>query len=357
MSNASDLGPCDVPHLGIFFKRVRNGHDVTLQALADQASISSPSTISEFEKTGNVEPENFEQYVYAFQQEDTVPSHQQPLSEAQADLLIRLYDAYKGGKGRKELIRRRFCNLANVNFQSVTSKRRLKVSALDELLSELESIGQPALLTDDLWFVHAVNGAVMRLFGVTPGHDMLYQWEGWHSIAVKLLDNSPVKHNHANVDSFFPHTEAFFFQSPHTLPLLFSPQMRYLLQELCNISRQHNHKFHRWMLGIISLTAPLETVEESMLPRTIRYQGKKIQLYPRIVRRVEVALEKGPGHFSLATWDTDDNDTDANEVFEDIRRSPGSDKIYYAAEYDQNREFHVNDWPDVATDIIELGCL
>ncbi|MBK9714147.1 MAG: hypothetical protein IPO81_23010, partial [Kouleothrix sp.] len=110
--------------------------------------------------------ENFERYVQALQS----PTIHYPLTDAQATILRTLYRNRRASRIRN--LEDRF---AVVDFASIGQDEKFA-----GLVQELREHTGPAFIMDDLWFIHAVNGAQLKLFTVDPrSSPFLRRWDGW----------------------------------------------------------------------------------------------------------------------------------------------------------------------------------
>jgi hypothetical protein len=276
-------------------------------------------------------------YISALQS-DLVP--RLSLTDEQADILRELYTC------SKELPKREL-KLTAIDFEDILPGRRPKL--LNDLVLKLEQEERPAMIMDSLWFVHALNGATLHLFGLDRETKIYDQWTTWHTLGVKFEASSPVRLAHFNPDEYFPPIVTLFFRDKRTYPYLFTAQMRCLIKRLDELSEQCKLKFTQWWLRAISFDLDYNL---DNLTRTLWYQKEKIQTeaMPRMTAEIEIT----PGQrvsYMLGIWDP--IGSDSRKVFERINLLPDSHDIIYAADYDKNRDFHVNNWQEVR-DIISF---
>jgi hypothetical protein len=214
------------------------------------------------------------------------------------------------------------------------------------LLDRLAQERRPACIMDDLWFIHALNGALPRLFEVNPHSAFFSHWAAWHTIGVKFSKLSPVreKHDavhavHGGIDPMLPAVMKLFFEDPRTYPYLFTRQMGMLIDRLLQLSADEAYPFHDWFYQVLSFSLPYKL---RAMPRTIIYRKQPIDITARLRDRIETEVAKGyPVGYTLSVWSP--VGTDARKVFAEIE----DHTIYYAATYDTAHTFHVNDWPEM----------
>lgn len=320
-------------HIGALCRHIRASRGVDAAALVRWCGVRHESNITRnFEERGMTSDTTFDRYVQALQSRHLV---EPPLMDRQASILRGLWH---GRKDLKQLQR----GLAAISFENILPRRRSASAA--ELIAELEQVGRPAFIMDDLWFIHALNGALLRLFNVDPHRsEFLCRWDGWHVVASKFRADSPIRQAYTAPDLFLPPTIVAFLEDERTYPLLFTLQMRKLVERTIAMSEAHGCEFHRWWRQATAFYLPYSL---SSLERGIRYQDRPIQVAPRIHTTRSVALGgEYYARYALAVWDPIGND--AHEVFDALRAYEDSARIIYAADYDRDRAFHVNDWPEV----------
>lgn len=324
-------------HIGALCRHIRASRGVDAAALVRWCGVRHESNITRnFEERGMTSDETFDRYVQALQSKRLV---EPPLMDRQATILRELW------RTRKDL-KRIQSNLAAISFDHIIPRRRSNAAA--ELIAELERIDRPAFIMDDLWFIHALNGALLRLFGVDPHRsEFLRRWDGWHVVASKFRADSPVRQAYTTPDLFLPPTIVAFLEDERTYPLLFTLQMRKLIERTITMSEAQGCEFQHWWKQASAFYLPYSLTS---LERGIRYQGRPIQVEPWIqsVRSVHVSGEHHV-RYALAIWNPIGKD--AREAFDDMRASGESGRVIYAADYDRERQFHVNDWPEVRAEL------
>jgi transcriptional regulator with XRE-family HTH domain len=137
----------DLPHIGALCRRVRESRGVNANQLAELSGIAYSATITKFEQRGEMSPLNFQRYLNAFQSPDIVDP---PLADHQIQMLQFLYE-----ERRDADIQKRQCQFAVVDFNDICSEQR--PAPLAQMVAQLENTEQPAMILDDLWFIHAIR--------------------------------------------------------------------------------------------------------------------------------------------------------------------------------------------------------
>lgn len=320
----------DLPHLGALCKHLRESRNVLLKAVAQACDVEE-STITKFEQNGTTSRKTFNQYA------KFIGSNHPPLKPHQQQLLTHLFE-------NRRLVRTLECELTVLSFDDIVSERR-RPAGLTSLLNQLHNETRPAYIMDSLWFIHAVNGALLELFDVTPDSDLLKRWEGWHVVAPKFYNNSPIRPIYANTNEFLPPTLVYFFQYESTYRFLFTLQMRKLIERMLKESADHHLEFHQWWKQVTSFTLPYNS---EPMNRTFVYRQKRIQVEPKIVKTQDVRLGSGhPARYILSAWEP--WDAEAKDIFRQFQTLKDKREIYYAADYEQkySQKFHVNDWDEI----------
>lgn len=336
---------CNIAQL---LQRVRYVRSIDAKSMATYCEVK-PSTI-----TRNIEErggggETLADYMDALRQKQInggIPIFK-PLKKKDTDILVDLHT-------NRNQVSKFNCDLAQIDFSTIT--KSTIPENLRKLLSLLRKEERPAYIIDPLWHVHAVNGAIFRLFDVHPKSPYLNNWEAWHTLATKFYKDSPVRLRHHDIVEFFPPSIDYFLKHEITYPYLFTWQMRNLIYRLHLLSNQNNYEFTDWWLDSISFTPSYEL--ESTL-RTIKYNYGKHEEYIQTQARINLSLEvelvedcKVP--FALAVWDC--FGSSARKAYEHIFKNPASKTIYFAADYDLTGDFHVNQWPNVKRRIEQWTC-
>lgn len=332
----------DLPHWGVLYRRIRESRGFKVADMTNtetEKRCGVHTTISRnLEKDGTAGVDTRDCYIAALQS----TAADGPLTFQQGHILKEFYDYSQD----REKIKEREYHLAAVNLVDIKQRR----DELDKLLTELEQERRPAFIMDPLWFTHAINGALLYMFGIQPDSEYLYNWYAWHPLGTKFHTDSPVRNAHINRDEYLPPTLVQFFVAEHTRQFFFTWQMRSLLFRLHQLSEAHGTNFTDWWSRATKFDLPFDP---PALRRTIRFQGDKnklikTQALPKQYR--EVKLGQGIEiPFSLMVWDLEHGDEGAREAFEEMRETEECRKIHYAADYDGNDDFHINNWPEVKT--------
>lgn len=320
-------------HVGALCKRIRESRGVGAVRITAKCGVPYESNITRnFEKLGMTNDQTFDRYVQALQSKDLIDP---PLLDRHAAILRALW------RDRKDLKRLQH-ELAAISFDHIMPQQR--GHKLAGLVADLEQLQQPAFIMDDLWFIHALNRSLLDLFGIDPDcSPFLRRWDGWHAIASKFRADSPVRRAHVNTDEVLAPTIVCFLENRRTYPLLFTLQMRQLVRKIIDLSEQQGGEFQIWWRQATSFYLPYHL---SSMARTIMYQGQPIRVEPSIRSSREAEIGGGySARYTLVVWNP--SGSDAYEAFTRICGSANSRTIFYAADFDSRREFHVNDWPEV----------
>ncbi len=333
-----EYGPYDVAHLGALCKRVREARSISGSVMASLCGAKSTRTITQdFEVNNQLGQQYFEQYVNALQSPEVTIS---PISPVQAQMLIHWYH------DRSETsLRERVMQLAAISFEDIHPSNLQRPQELSNLVKKLEQSDHPALIMDDLWFIHALNEAQLNMYNIAPDNDFLHRWEGWHTIAGKVYRGSPVRAAHDAAGQFIPPTIVFFFEYPTTYPFLFTIQTRTFIDRLMTLSETEQHEIHKWWPHLTAFTLPHNTPS---VPRQVTINGSSIFTTPRIERSIAAAVSGSAGddrvRYTLVTWELLGT---SNEEFMQSISAHTAQKVYFAHDYDTQRDFHINTWPEV----------
>lgn len=135
----------------------------------------------------------------------------------------------------------------------------------------------------------------------------------------------------------------YFFEDKLTYPYLFTLQMRLLLSKLHHLSQLHRFNFTKWWLLATKLNLPFE--RESLI-RTIVFNNKPIRIEAGALG-IEQEIRSKAGYrvtYRLTGWTPVDEA--GRQAFEAVQRFANSQTVYFAADFDHDRSFHVNDWPE-----------
>jgi len=328
----------DLVHIGILCKRIRQSRGVEAKAITQHFGIS-PATINRIEHNNGASRDSFEQYIAAL----TSPLAFPPLTTRQAENLRQLYE-YSRPQKVLELEE----EVAAIALQDIKTAHSHWNKSLRDLNDLLKAQNRPALLMDDLWFDHAINGALLQLFDLNAKADYMYQWQTWHSMAIKLNTQMPVWGQHDDFDYVLPPNVQLFFD--HAQRYLFTTQMRYLVYQLLTISTQHRLKFNCCWEQTITYSFPYEPDTLLTIPR--QYTGENstpgIHVEVQVQGIYPITLAEGyTVNYRLMTWNPIAGHEYTERKFEEIRQSNSCHCIYYAVDYDRQHTFHVNTWPAV----------
>jgi transcriptional regulator with XRE-family HTH domain len=342
MEYPQKLWKYDLPHIGALCRRIRESRGVRPADIARACEVAEATISRNLEENGKTGFKTFTRYVAALQSDLAQP----PLIAQQARMLRSLYR-----HSQEKEVRERQCALSALSLEHITPRRH--PTELSSMVAALQQEERPALVMDSLWFIHALNGALLRLFTINPSDPFLQGWDGWHVMASKCRATSPVRLAHLNTDEFLPPMIALLLSDEHTYPYLFTLQMRVLLQRLHELSEQQGLEFSVWWLHAISFNLPYKLQVQT---RTLIYHGEPIQV--EVTSRLRQAVELEEGYivpYTLVVWNP--IGSDAQRAFDDIRSGVESKQIFFAADYDTKHDFYVNEWPRVADEIEQWGCL
>ncbi len=317
----------DLPHIGTLCRRIRESRSVRPTDIARWCDVDESTITRNLEERGGIAAKTFKRYIEALQLPGIADP---PITEKQAVILWNLYENRSTAK-----ISALENNLSAISFADIRSKRRSIL--LTEIVTALEKAQGPALIMDDLWFVHAVNGALLNLYTIDSGSEFLYRWEAWHDMAIKFSADSPVRGAHLYTNAFLAFSLTHFLENG-IYPYLFTSQIRYLIRRLITLSEQQNFAFHEWWKLATSFSLPFE---DEPLARLMWYQGQTIQVAvaPQMHRVIDVSQEYPVG-YTLVAWQP--LGSEAQQAFTAIQHQKDSHLLFYAADYDMNKDFHIN---------------
>lgn len=363
-SFAPSFGDHDISHIGRLFRQVRLGRgdvrqiDVALEAKTD------PSTLNRFERTGHDEaPRNdgpparrsgyFEDYVDVLRRRRINGRViESPLKDEDAALLLGVYE--KNNTPGK--VRRLQNNLAAIDLDLIGRARPDNhLRPLYELDQLLHQSNRPAFVADSLWFIHALNGALLNLFALDPQRDLPYfrRWEAWHVMGSKFMDNSPIREAHCSYNDYFPPTVDQFYRA--ICPYLFTYQARALIRRLIETSNANGFQFGNWWHNALAFRM---SFEPERLRRRIWYCDPSAPDGARVVLRTaaeriemrEVPLSADGSStttFWIGVWHGDE-DPFTHDVLDHLRGPVDNNLVLYATDCNVQRNFHANTWPEVA---------
>ena len=332
----------DILHLGILFRRIRATRGLSQSDIAQALAVTN-STISKFESTGRSRrAQIIERYIRILQSPslngNPVPC---PLDEDEATLLMQLTSECHGANVDTLAVQ-----LGAYDFELIASP--YSPPELKVLVQRLRQMQWPALISDGLGFVHAVNSGMLNLFGIEPNSLILRRWESWHTLAAMFTQPSPIRSAHVTLDNHFPPLICDFFQS--TSPYLFTPQMRALLRELHHLSDLSGLNFSKWWYAASTFTLFFkQSPSTCILRHGTRFLNTAI--FERERHWIPIAATMNVPYY-LGIWQPLGMETQA--VFEHLTGFAAPGEIFFAADFDVHHEYHVNCWPEVAQ-LLRLG--
>ena len=304
----------DFPHIGALFYTLRESRTVrgttkrlTQQAIADKCNVHK-SNISRFEGAGKISDDLFRIYIKVIRESLEIP-----------DGVIQFLSQLRTVSDPDSIDSNQEA-LSYVSFEAITGEK--------QFIDELQREKRPSFIVDQLWFVHAFNAPVLRLFEITPND--LKRWESWHIIATKYLPDSPVREGHPEKyrHKYFPPACQRFFEQASN-PFLFTPTMRTLLWRLQNLSRDFENLWENIVTFIQYYPAEFE--------RTINYRADNgsmfeidTTLYARELGRVEVVKGRSM-QYSQVIWNP--KNQEAETAFEEISKSCARSPVTFASEF------------------------
>ena len=327
-----------VEHLGALLARCRRTRGIPQNAVANELGVS-PSTISKIEQNGFTPRSNTAERYIDVLRRSHIAGHPDPLplDNPQTRLLRDLCVRAAGSSDDLSY------KLAALSFEDIRSPRRS--AELSALLDSLAAQPGPAYIADGLWFIHAINGAMLNLFGIAPDSPFLSTWPSWHLLAASLAQDSLVRAAFAQRDTMFPPIVALFFQV--TAPYLFTWQMRALLERLHSLPHAEERKLAQWWYLATSLNLHYDLSDST---RALVRHGELVMVAPQIADVREVALNNDyTVPYMLGNWEPVGNHT--TRTFAQLRAAADARAIYFATDYDRNLSFHVNTWPDVTDEL------
>jgi len=331
----------DMPHVGIMFRRIREARGFSQSDIARALGVTS-STISKFEGTGRSRRRRIvERYIQTLHDLCREGMHSPyPLDDDAANLLIGLSGDARGDNRHTRAVQISAYDLALALSPNCPAE-------LKTLLQRLRQTRWPALICDGLWFVHAVNGAFLNLFGLDEGSALLRRWESWHLIGAELVDPSPVSPVHVWLDGYVPPLVWEFFRT--AAPYLFTPQMRALLRKLHILSARNGRHFREWWYSATALTLFYCEHQSVRLVRRNKHVllASVLKFEPHIVPSgAKTDLPYYLGEFEPIGIET-------QTAFEQLSGPARRGDVLYAADFDLGRAFHVNCWPEVARAVLD----
>ena len=175
--------PYDLPHFGVMFRHIRETLGLKQTKIADHIS-ADVATVNRFEKLGTTHAETVEEIINALNSPKLSRGLiRHTLTQDNIDLLLSVYASFRE-RDAKEI------QLASLDFELITSG--YCPDGLRKLVQTMMICGYPAFLIDPLWFIHAINGAGLQVFGLDPEAEYMNRWEFWHVLGTKFAKDSPV---------------------------------------------------------------------------------------------------------------------------------------------------------------------
>ena len=333
------LAAHDIPHLGILFKRIRAMRCLSQADIAQSLGVTN-STISKFETTGRSRRSQIvERYIRALQSpymnDGQVPC---PLENDEAALLLQLCAENHGGRSHAATDQ-----LSGYDFELIASPH--SPFELKALVQRLRQIRWPAYISDGLGFIHAMNSAMLNLFGIEPSSLLLRQWESWHTLATNFTNPSPVRAAYISQSNCFPPMISTFFRN--AVPYLFTPQMRALLREVHHLSYLNGLYFSKWWYAASSFSLLFEPTENACILRHgTRYLHTSVMALECHWIRVAATMSVP---YYVGIWQPLGAETQV--VFEHLNGLATPGNIFFAAEFDTGHLHHVNCWPEVVKEL------
>ncbi len=331
------LHPRDMPHLGALCKRIRLARGLTGTEIARLCHCRSSATITrDFEENNQLGEGYFQRWLRIMQDGERVPM---PLTREQATLLSRHYYERDVTK-----LLEKHRTLQGVDFALIHPANGARPPALVALVDQLARTPYPAMIMDDLWFVHVVNEGLLRLYGIDPQGPFLRRWEGWHAVASKIPAGSPVRLAHDQSGQFIPPTIVYFYQHEFVQRHLFTLQVRHLLHRLFAESAKEDYEIHKWSDQLLAFALPF-SMEAG--PRVVTFNGTPVVTTPAIAQVAAARVQGGRQvHYALCVWET--------YAPASMTQQATPQPLYFAADYDRERTFHVNRWPGVTQSLERL---
>lgn len=330
---------CDLTHIGMMCAKIRQSRGLRKCDVAEYTGLSKP-TVSRLERNESTF-KSFSKYVGGFRR------GKPPLNAREVDHLVELYPYSQEPK-----IRELEAELATIDLRDICSAS--SPPQLKDLVRALGSERRPAFIRDDLWFVHAFNGAALHLFGVDFSKpENLSAWQAWQVIAVKFVPDSAVRRAHYRTDNYFRQAVGVFWKSLHRY--LFTWQVRVLAHKIYELSGPNEFHFENWwpQAATFNLDYDLHSFTRALYhPSSRRDKDRLIHVQSSEPIRVEVEVVPGTGHtarYTLVVWNA--MSQEAKELFADIAGRRDGRQILFAADYDQDNSFHVNKWPEVVEEL------
>ncbi len=337
MTQPSSLleSPAIVPHLGELLRRMRQARELSQADIARVCAVHR-STILNFEQRGALFRDRitYARYVQSLA-DASIGCPDLQIDPSRRALLDDLFTHAQPAGVRADEER-----LAAIDF---VATQRGDTPALRRLINQLRAQPLPGAIIDDLGFVHVLNGALLRMFDITPDLPYLQRWEAWHVFATKLVRDSPVHHAYTTVhgnDLFFIAALYQFFERMRTLRYLFTRQMQTLNWRLAVLAHQEGYLQHTAGWRLISAFQVVPGMDGVL--RIVRFQNEilTVQIIPG--HPCQVSLPgSGMVTYHPITW----HPLGANAAR--VMAACRDQRLFFAAEYDRHERFHVNTWSEL----------
>lgn len=320
--------------LGALCRRVRRARDLSRADVACLADLRRDA-ITRLERGSLPSEAHFEAYVAALA-DARAP---RPLTDGQVEFLRRAFAAARAADERE-------ASYAWVTYRDMVDRRGPK--ELRDMGRRLASMPYPALIRDELFFVHAINAGTLGFCGYAVDDPRLRHWAAWHVLGAYVHPRLPI--GGAAMADTVAQTSAHRLMEL-ALPMLFTAQMAALTDRLVALSPD---AFGAWWRTAATL---LVSSPPASAGRGWQMDGEVVLVEPHRTETREVEL--APGHtarFTLASWEPLDAGS-ADRLAAAAARATATPaasglsfggRVLCAAHCDPDRRLHVNDWPEVA---------
>jgi len=302
-----------IDHLGTLCRRIREAHHLSAKEVARTGNLD-PGIVSRFELTGRASFISFSRYITGL-----------ALRPREQELLDRCFLAQEAAANRA-------LDLADVRFAAMRDESR---AVCRPVLAALAAQRYPAIVQDDLWFIHALNRPLLRMFRLTEAA-LETGWTTWHVIGANYVPGSPQAELHGSSGGiYFPQIVSRFFEE--TVPWFFTPQMGALRDRLWNLSPA----YRRTWSSITAFSAPYDHVDAVRPELAGAHPGRDVSLGIITDQPFEVQVGGRTVRYTLVRWTP--RDSDATALLEGLAAEPDAARVYCAADYTEE----YNDWPEL----------
>lgn len=239
------------------------------------------------------------------------------LGPVQKENLLAMYHGYNNKTADE-------ARLGHYSFDLIHKK---EFKALNELSFIVETSSIPSIITDELLYIHAMNSAFLRLYGVKLG-DLSNNVFWWHAVAIKYIsdEKSPVRKAHKGFEGAFFHRELGRFFN-RTSQYFFTTQFQYLVQNTCRLSPSWFAREWEDLLLMRDIPEELSNI------RSFRYQNRIIDL--EVIDRAKSAtIEVVPQQFlNFDIIEFRVRGSDSNAIYDDIAKHKVGKAIHFADDY------------------------